>query len=180
MTPKKLFVTLILMGGIAILITAMRAQSKFGTLDTDLRDEQSSRLTLSQSSTGLEGSWIVDVSLNGAPQPFKSLITFTRGGGLVETDAAAFSPPIASASPAHGTWMRDREREFAFTFLKLLFDAQGNFIGTMKLHSAVKLERGSNQYTDKFKIEISDPNGSILFSSDGTGRGMRINAEPEE
>ena len=65
---------------------------------------------------GIEGSWMVDVISSGPfPPPFKALMAFDAGGGMVETDQRS-EISTGPFSPGHGTWVKVDERQFRATY----------------------------------------------------------------
>ena len=129
------------------------------------------------SAPSLEGSWDVTVGPSG-PTQFKTLITYGRGGSLVAT--APVVPPPFHASTVHGTWERTGNK-FTSTFLSLLYDPTGQFVGTLKVRETITPNDAGDQYDGISSIEVFDPFGNLIptFSScGGTSHGTRINAEP--
>lgn len=73
----------------------------------------------------LEGVWVVEVTLRncdtGAPlgPSFNSLVTFTRGGTVIEASGAlGFAP--GQRPGAHGTWAHDGGRRYAQRMISLI------------------------------------------------------------
>jgi hypothetical protein len=131
----------------------------------------------STSAPDLEGSWSVAVN-PGSPFEFKTLVTYGRGGSLVATPPA--TPPPFHASTVHGTWERTGGSKFTYTFLTLIYDPSGQFVGTSKVRETITLNKAGNEYDGVASVEVFDPFGNLLpqFSSCGASHGKRINAEP--
>jgi hypothetical protein len=130
------------------------------------------------SAPSLEGSWNVVVG-PGSPTEFRTLVTYAAGGGLMAT--APVVPPPFHASTAHGTWERTGGHQFTFTFLALLYNPTGHFVGTLKVRETLTLDNGGDQYDGTSSIEVFDPLGNVIpaFSScGGTAHGTRIDVEP--
>lgn len=90
-------------------------------------------------------------------------------------------PPPFHASTAHGTWERTGGHQFTYTFLALLYNPTGHFVGTLKVRETITLDNGGDQYDGTSSIEVFDPFGNVVpaFSScGGTSHGTRINVEP--
>ena len=126
----------------------------------------------------LEGSWIATLTITKGPPlpPFKILIAFNSGGSLVESeqgDEAPGSPPLL-ASPGYGAWVSIGPDDFAFNFIKLLYDTSGGFIGLLKNHGASQLAGDTFIGSGTFVII---ENGKVAFSGSYTLHAMRIQAE---
>jgi hypothetical protein len=112
-------------------------------------------------SKALEGSWDIKLtSVSNSVPPFDEFITFTSGGGMVETNNAF---PPAAASPGHGTWEHDGDQTFKFTFYKLLFlGPQGQFTGRLRVRGTIVLN-GPNAWTGlPATVDILDPAGNVI------------------
>ncbi|MBA3439902.1 MAG: hypothetical protein H0T92_08550 [Pyrinomonadaceae bacterium] len=130
----------------------------------------------------LEGTWRVTVTPRGAPpgtpSDFQSLITFTRGGALLESNT--FLPP-AAATTGHGTWHRTGYREFTYTFEKFLADnpttpETPNDPGIFRVRETLHIERDS--YTGSATAEICDAvGGGCVSIGCSTNVGTRMAAE---
>jgi hypothetical protein len=129
-----------------------------------------------ESAQSLAGSWNVVVD-PGGPTSFRTLITYAEGGGMVATPPVL--PPPFRASTVHGTWVKVGGRKFIITFLFLIYDPTGQFIGTGKVRQTLTLNRAGDDYDGIASTEIFDPAGNPLpqFSACGTFQGKRIKAE---
>jgi hypothetical protein len=121
----------------------------------------------------LEGSWMADGVTEpgpGALPPFKALITFATGGGCVET---VLLPPV---TPAHGAWERVGKREFIFSVVHHILDANNNFIGTIKAKAIVTMT-GKDEFDATFEGKFFAPDGTLVFPIKGAEHGTRIDTE---
>src|SRR5262249_41248618 len=109
--------------------------------------------------------------------PFKALVTFTADGGLLG-DKQGDVCDCGVATSGHGAWARTTERQFSFTFLQLGYDFQGNLTGTAKVRASVTLNSSADPLSGEFRLDVSAPDGSLLFFSPGTAQGRRITVEP--
>ena len=112
-------------------------------------------------SKGLEGSWDIRLtSASNAIPPFDEYITFTSGGGMVETNNAF---PPAAASPGHGSWEYAGDQTFRFTFYKLLFfGPQGQFTGRLRVRGTIVMN-GPDAWTGlPATVEVLDPAGNVI------------------
>jgi hypothetical protein len=124
---------------------------------------------------GPEGSWIATLTITAGPPlpPFKVLINFDSGGGLVESeqgDEAPGSPPLL-ASPGYGAWVSTGSHDFAFNFIKLLYDTNGGFIGLLKNHGSSQLQ--GDTFTGSGSFVITE-NGKVTFTGSYTLHATRI------
>lgn len=125
-----------------------------------------------------EGSWIATLTITKGPPlpPFKILIAFDSGGSLVESeqgDEAPGSPPTL-ASPGYGAWVSTGSDDFAFNFIKLLYDTSGGFIGFIKNHGTSQL--AGDTFTASGTFVITE-NGKVAFSGSYTLHAARIQVE---
>jgi hypothetical protein len=121
----------------------------------------------------LEGSWrITGTPAQGSPlPPFKGLVTFSTGGGVVET---VLLPPVIT--PAHGAWEKLGKRDYAFVVVHDLVDQSGNPTGTVKAKSLIKLT-GPDEFEATFEGTFFDPHGNPVFPFSGSENGTRITVE---
>jgi hypothetical protein len=120
----------------------------------------------------LEGSWEMEITPapgSGLPPSIKALATFSEGGGVVET---ILLPPVV---PAHGEWAKVGTREYTFSVVHHLVDPSGNFVGTVRATSLVRLTNPS-EFTATFDGTLYAPNGSPVAPISGTETGKRIKA----
>lgn len=114
-------------------------------------------------SNTLVGSWMVAVDRGPALPPLKSLQTFARGGGIVETSNGG----ALVRSPGHGAWERIGNRRYATTIVFFRYDPaqNGAFVGTVKLRRELELDRDGNSFTGVSVAELRDANGNLLPGS---------------
>lgn len=83
----------------------------------------------------LSGTWQATVTrvspAPGVPPTFRSLMTFTSDGGMLETSNTG----TALRGPAHGAWIRTGKRRFSTSMVLFRFDpATGAFAGTQEIN----------------------------------------------
>ena len=124
----------------------------------------------------LVGAWIVTVTPTPgptAPPPSTELTTFTRDGGVLNSNA-----PVTAAFPAlstgHGVWVREDARTFAVTFVHLLFDATGTGVGSVKVLATVTVDETGAVLSGVARADVFDPTGTLLFSNPATVQATRI------
>ena len=122
----------------------------------------------------ITGSWRVRIVGGPGTPPLPSwygaLATFDRDGGLVATIRDS------SISTGHGAWTQTKHREFSILIELPVFDASGDFAGTLKATATLKLdESGSTFSSDDYAFERLDKDGnSTGFAGVGQAFGTRI------
>jgi hypothetical protein len=127
------------------------------------------------------GSWVETITVTGpgGPPPFKSIGVYTADGTLVFSDQGGVTlDPPQSFSATVGSWTYVRERTFAWTAIALISDLSGNHVGTLKVRGETTMDPSGDSYTSRFRAEMFDPNGVVLFAADGTNVGQRVGVEP--
>jgi hypothetical protein len=136
----------------------------------------------------LEGSWAMTVVATSPPglPLLSSLITFTRGGEVIESRRGylPFSPfgPILETA-GHGVWDRARHGDFAATFTLLVQAApnnpvfvSGESLGTDKIRLRITID--GDTFSGVFASEARDAGGNVVFAASGTVTGTRLPLEP--
>jgi hypothetical protein len=129
--------------------------------------------------TGIEGTWLATVTTggSGAPPPFQALVTFTAGGGLVETDQ---STPPSQRSAGQGTWACSDDDQVHAGFLAFLFDASGHPQGTLIVRFTVRLSEDGTALTGAGTFQVVDLTGQVVDSGSFTLQGRRTTIDAEE
>lgn len=132
----------------------------------------------------IAGSWYVEATPDGAP-PFRGMITFSDGGGVIASaqgDIIQFGDEISPATAGHGEWIRTGSREFLFTFRQIfyVFDDAGNntFVGGNKVRHTARLNKAGTAWTGEMTVEFLDHNDNVVFTGSGSGTATRITVEP--
>lgn len=131
-------------------------------------------------SKGLEGSWEIRLtSVSNSLPPFDEFITFTSGGGMVETNNAF---PPAAASAGHGSWEHVGEQTFKFTFYKFLFfGPEGQFTGRLRVRGTIVLNSPNSWTGLPATVDILDPAGNVIPNTTDlvSGEATRIAVLPQ-
>ena len=163
MTTKRIVWVLILAGMIAMPAATSGAQPAQGAASreqlTDRTASQELSLDISALAGGphqLEGSWAITVSPVTPPgvvppPPFRVYGTFSAGGAVIGSDRRS---PFGS--PQHGTWAHTGGHEFAFTVIQDLFNAVGDFQGTVKVRVAKLIITGEDEFVGVSSAEFRD------------------------
>lgn len=119
----------------------------------------------------LEASWQVTVTPVGVPiAPFLTYSTFARGGTFLESAQPR-------QGPGHGVWRRMGDREFGITFEKILFSAEGNFAGTLRVRETIRLTASGDSYAGDGTADVFDPAGRLVASFCARTQAKRITVE---
>ena len=161
MKAKKLWLSAIIIGAVAILGTVMVAQFGARAVPGDGQH--------------LEGTWVVSATVTGDPTVIRALITFSRNGEVIETPSTS-----VGISTGHGAWARTGNREFAITVVYLRRDEADLFNGTSKVRSVFKIDETLDAGAARFETEVFDVDGNLLETFNGTAKAKRIQVEPLE
>jgi hypothetical protein len=128
----------------------------------------------------IQGAWrtmVTPVSCQtGDPlgPPFRSLLTFNKGGTMSEYGIGPGSTP-ALRSPGHGVWQRTHGwRDYSYTFTFYRYDASGVFIGSQKVTSALELGASGDELTTNADVEILDANDNVIATFCAQAAGTRF------
>ena len=126
---------------------------------------------------GLEGTWRVEVTLRdcntGAAlgSPFRSLLSFARGGTMIET-TTRFSPAVRG--PGYGIWQQTEGSTFSSTFEAFFYNPAGVWIEWQRLRQMIEIGDDPNTWTANAHNEIFDTNDNLLVSGCSTAIGHRM------
>ena len=102
---------------------------------------------------------------------FRALVTFTPGGGVIETNTGQGAPV-----GAHGSWAAKKDNEFSLTLIT--FPLVPGTFAMAKTKETVTLSDSGDSFTAVFLVEVMDANGNVILTFSGTGGGKRISVEP--
>lgn len=133
-------------------------------------------------SQAIAGSWYITVTSETFPVPFRGMVTFCEGGGVVASaqgdillQAPPGVPPVATA--AHGAWLRTSNREFLFTFRQIFYNADGAYAGGAKIRNAAMLDALGNNMSGQLIVQYYDASDQVVFTGMGSFTASRIVAE---
>lgn len=188
MTTRKITLLLSLTLLVALTATILSAQSNEPTAGQEDAQSESfnghcGRLCRlrEQQAQRLEGAWaytVTPVVPPGVPQPpsQRAYITIARGGGLSVYIRTGPSGPFYGEQ--HGVWEYLGGNEYALTAIRDEFDAQGNFLGTGKINTKLRLT-GKDGFVGVGSREFRDPAGNIAdIIRCATIKAERIKIEP--
>ena len=126
-------------------------------------------------SRSVEGSWLVRLTPTSNTPPFDEFMTFSAGGGIVESNNFPFHLLGLSAGPGHGTWSHSGDHSFQFTFMKFLFLPNGQASGTLKASGTISYSTINDTWSGPATVAICDNQGANCNTIDVTnGAATRI------
>ena len=163
MNIKKVTQTLVI--ALAMIFTlAIVPTLAFGQ---DKADGQTINLSADDSSGDLVGVWeevapgTVDCVTRLPNSPvIRILYTINQGGTMYEEDTFAED---RNRTTGGGIWKQTVRRNYSYLALHYAFDADKNFLFTIKQRSNLKLSRNGNSFTEVGTFEGVAPNGNVLF-----------------
>lgn len=130
----------------------------------------------SAAGNGLTGTWQVTVQLHVCNSsipigsPFQSLLTFGRGGTLVEDTANSMFYP-AFRGPGHGTWKAEGDGKYAASSTAFI-TLNGTLTMTQRIDQTIVIGDDRNHFTvNNANVKFYDPSGTFLKAgcADATG-----------
>ena len=116
----------------------------------------------------LLGTWNAQVTVNGQPA-FPALLTFSAGGGVVETESDV-------PGTAQGSWEKIGHHEYQVAFQSFTFTSTGQPGGHVIVRSQVTLSNGT--LSGPFKFDVFDPTDHVVQSGAGTATATRFQIPP--
>ena len=116
----------------------------------------------------LVGSWVVVGTPNTGAPPFTNLGTIHKDGTIVNSD-----PDFGGG---HGVWKRVGDRKYAVRFLTLVPGTSPFFppYSLITVKGVITVGKGGDTASGPFFTTFEDPNGNLLFTSEGTVDFTRI------
>lgn len=126
---------------------------------------------------GLAGTWRVTVQLHVCNSttpigsPFQSLLTFARGGTLVEDTANSMFYP-AFRGPGHGIWSGREDDTYTASSMAFI-TVNGVLTMTQRIDQTIVID-SPNHFTAKdATVKFFDPSGSLLKTGCADAEGKR-------
>ena len=132
----------------------------------------------------LDGTWMATVTRINPPPglapTFKSLMSYTRGGGMIETSNTG----TTRRGAALGQWERIGNNLFATSMWLFRFDpATGSSLGTQEIDRTMRLAADGESFTAVAVIHVFDvdgnPVGDALHATE-VGTRLTINRNPDQ
>src|SRR5205085_12610177 len=92
---------------------------------------------------------------------FPSLIEFTAGGTVVESNAGT---PQALKTPGEGVWRHTTDHNDAFRFKFFTFNAQNVFTSWTIIAGETTVDKTGDANARSATVKVYDPNGNLLVS----------------
>jgi hypothetical protein len=132
----------------------------------------------------LDGTWMVTVTRVNPPPgvalTFKSLLIYTRGGGMIETSNTG----TTRRGAALGQWERIGNDLFATSMWLFRFDpATGSTLGTQEIDRTMRLAADGESFTAVAVIHLFDVDGSPVgdaLHATEVGTRLAINRNPDQ
>lgn len=121
----------------------------------------------------LAGSWLMTITIDGAPAPFAiDMAIFDGQGGIrvISSDRGE--------SEGTGSYQRVGDREFLSTHTHIVHNEKGTFGGIAKVIAVQKLNDAGDSLAGRYRVEVSDVNGKIVAKITGTISGKLVVPEP--
>jgi hypothetical protein len=115
-------------------------------------------------SAAIVGTWDVQVTPDGQAT-FPALLTFNRGGGLVETESDQPGTGL-------GAWKRTGATTYALAFKTFIFTPTGDPGGWVVVRSTVTMT--DDTLSGPFRFDVFDPAGNKVQSGSGTATATRF------
>ena len=129
-------------------------------------------------SRALEGTWRVRLTPRSGTPQFDDFMTFTSGGGIVESNNFPFFQMGLTAGPGQGTWEHAGGHTYRFAFSKFLFALSGQPAGTLKAAGVLTYSPENRTWSGPANVSICDNLGQNCFQIDTTdGAAIRMPAE---
>jgi hypothetical protein len=83
--------------------------------------------------------------------------------------------PPATGAVCMGAWTQTGKSAQLVTHVDWLYDANGNYIGTLNMTQANKVAKDGNSYTGTFDAKFYDPSGNQFLEVTGTTAADKLN-----
>jgi hypothetical protein len=131
--------------------------------------------TLEKQKTAIVGSW-----LGTSGDGNRLIATYNSDGtihGSVQTEVSTI-PELGVLTPSHGVWKHLGGRQFGVTTFAILYDINtGAYQGMLKVRIVLTLNAAEDQMTGTDKVEIINPDGTVISFPSGTTPYTRIKFE---
>lgn len=125
-------------------------------------------------SSGLEGAWLEEISLDDG-QRHQALILCTKDGGVGVT---ASLPPTLFGS-GFGVWTRTGDHQYLITFEAFVFNASGQLDFLLRVRASPTIDQTGDHMTARVHFDVQPAGGSSLTGGGGGNwTGSRIKPLP--
>jgi hypothetical protein len=149
-----------------------------------LSSRQPSTTAQEPAQPGIVGAWFVTTLLDNQP-PSPNMTSFYDDGTVLTSNRPVFPPSSEGGTPearsaGHGAWLANPDGTVDFTFVVLVSDTGGTYLGTRTLQGRLTLDPAADTWTAPFTATLGDPNGRTLSVSQGQATATRIKVIPME
>ncbi|HEY7034496.1 MAG TPA: hypothetical protein VH482_24380 [Thermomicrobiales bacterium] len=142
--------------------------------------------TTAQESTQapIVGAWFVTTLLDNQP-PSPNMTSFYADGTALTSNRPVYPPATAGGTPearsaGHGAWHANADGTVDLSFIVLVSDTSGTYLGTRTLDARITLDPSGDTWSAPFTATVTDPNGKVLAKSVGQANATRITVSPME
>ncbi len=118
-------------------------------------------------------------SLEGAntQAPFNAVGTFNADGTFAENTFVEYLSPQTTA--ARGVWEKVSARQVAVTLYGIVIGSSGQpeFQGTYRVRWNLYFNQRADRLSGPYTVDVYAPDGSLIFSFNGTSEGRRATSE---
>lgn len=194
MLMKRIFLSLLIAGVIAISAAATHAQSTGrmawprGTSANNpippVPDQAAERAPVVElkiapqesKKTALVGSWLTTLGIGN-----RVVNSFTSDGIVIGSGQGDVSlvPDFPTLTTQLGAWMYVGGQQFALTLVAIQYDVPtAEYRGLIKIHGLLTLDRAGDQFSGTVKVDIFGADGNLVDNLSFGIEGKRIKVEP--
>jgi len=120
------------------------------------------------------GMWLVNLYDGTTGQLLDRAIQQFYGDGNEMMNSSAFPP--ATENVCFGVWRATGPGAFKLRHIGWNFDANGSFLGSVRLSATITVDRRGDTYVGSFVYDVLDPSGNLVPGSTilGTLKGNRF------
>jgi hypothetical protein len=204
MAMKGIFLTLLIVGAIALSATATPAQSRnrgaWGRVNSvtdgittfpdqapagapvagiqamSQKSQTDAPVGLLDKKTALVGSWLVTLGIGNRVVASYTADGIAIGSGQGDVSLAPDFPTLTSQQ---GAWNYVGGQQFAVTLVSVQYDVPtAEYRGLIKIHLLLTVNRPADEFSGTARVEIIDPAGNVVDSFSFPLEGTRIKVEP--
>jgi hypothetical protein len=136
------------------------------------------------SQPAIVGAWFVTTLLGNQP-PSPNLTSFYADGTVLTSNRPVFPPATAGGTPearsaGHGDWLANPDGTVDFTFVVLVSDTSGTYLGTRTLQGRLTFDPSGDSWSAPFTATVTDPKGTVLSKITGQATATHIKVMPME
>jgi hypothetical protein len=162
--------------------TSASASSSISSVPGTASADETTGVSPSATKPTIVGTWLLTVNVPDNAPPFdsfKALWSLTGDGLLICSAQGDVTPaPFPTASSAYGGWIQSGRRQYAATFVAILYDLQtGENLGTLQVNQSINLSDSNAEWNGPFQAKVSDSDGNLIVTLNGSVSAKRITVE---